>query len=159
MEPGSPRRLDELAIEPETGPALGRLADAGFVLLGVTNQPEVARGLVAREIVEAINAALRNELGLRDILVCWHDQPDECECRKPKPGLILRAAERHDVDLDDSFMVGDRWKDVVAGTAAGCRTVLIDQGWAQPERCRPDFVASTLAAAVDWILAQPSHSV
>ncbi|MBV8085203.1 MAG: HAD family hydrolase [Chloroflexi bacterium] len=152
---GNPRSLDELRIAPGAAGALQRLADARFALLGVTNQPEVPRGTTSRESVEAINDRLLAELPLTAFFVCWHDDADDCACRKPKPGLILDAARAYDVDTRASFMVGDRWKDVEAGRAAGCRTVLVDQGWADMAGRPPaDATVRTLVEAADWILSQ-----
>jgi D-glycero-D-manno-heptose 1,7-bisphosphate phosphatase len=152
---GNPRSLDELRIARGAPAALRRLTAAGFILLGVTNQPEVPRGTTTRESVEAINARLLADLPLTAFFVCWHDDADACACRKPKPGLILDAARAYDVHLTESFMVGDRWKDVEAGRAAGCRTVLVDQGWAEMDGHPPaDAMVHTLVEAADWILSQ-----
>ena len=135
-KPVAPSSLAQLRIYPEAAPALTRLKDAGYLLIVVTNQPDVARGEVPKSTVDAINAALRAALPvLDDVCVCWHDDPDNCPCRKPKPGLLLDAAAKYHVDLSASFMVGDRWRDIDAGANAGVRTVLIDRHW--PERA-PD---------------------
>jgi len=156
---GNPRSLDELRIAPGAAAALQRLADAGFLLLGVTNQPEVPRGTTSRESVEAINGRLLAELPLHAFFVCWHDDADACVCRKPKPGLILDAVHQYGIDTGASFMVGDRWKDIEAGRAAGCRTVLLDQGWAEMDgRPAPDATVGSLVRAVDWILSQEGTS-
>src|SRR2546423_15116493 len=101
------------------------LRRAGFMLVLVTNQPDIARGTRERGAVDAINDELRRRLGLDDVRVCPHDDDDECACRKPRPGLILAAAERWGISLDASVMVGDRWRDIEAGRGAGCRTVLV----------------------------------
>ena len=103
----------------------GRLRDAGFLLIGATNQPDVARGTQRREVVEAMNARLLAAMPIAAILVCYEDG-DDCPRRKPNPGLLLEAAETYAIDLPASFMVGDRWRDVEAGRRAGCRTVFID---------------------------------
>jgi transaldolase len=110
-----PASLAELEIPPDAPAALGALRTAGFLLVCVTNQPDVARGTQTRDVVEAINAALLAALPLRDIRVCYHDDPELCPCRKPRPGLLLDAAAEHRIDLRASFMIGDRWKDVEAG--------------------------------------------
>jgi D-glycero-D-manno-heptose 1,7-bisphosphate phosphatase len=150
-----PAHLDELELLPGVPQALARLAAAGFALVVVTNQPDVARGTQTRAAVEAINARLLDELPLLDVFTCFHDGPDGCACRKPRPGLLLEAAARYGLDLGCSFLVGDRWSDVVAGQAAGCRAVLIDTPHSGPERCRPDHRAADLGAAADWILSFP----
>ena len=143
---------DELEILPGLGEACVALRQAGLLLIVVTNQPDVARGTQRREVVEAIHDALRNEIPVDDIRVCYHDDPDGCCCRKPEPGLLLEAASAWHVDLPTSFMVGDRWKDIEAGHRAGCRTVLVNGSPSEAERCEPDFHAASLQEAVDWIL-------
>ena len=140
---------------PDAGAALAALSAAGWLLVGVTNQPDVARGTQRRETVEAINAAVLAALPLQDIFVCYHDASDECECRKPRPGLLHQAAAKYCSDLAASVMIGDRWKDIEAGQRAGCATVLIDCGYAEPQPARPpDYTARSLSEAVDWILRQ-----
>lgn len=149
-----PRSLDELEILPGVAEALQRLQTAGYALVGVSNQPDLARGLASAAAVAELNAALLARLpGLVDILVCPHDDADGCACRKPKPGLLLAAARRFGLDLSRSVLVGDRWSDVEAGRAAGCRTVLIAGPFSGRERCQPDLVARDLAQAAELLLA------
>jgi D-glycero-D-manno-heptose 1,7-bisphosphate phosphatase len=151
-KPYPPAGVEELRIYPEAAAALARLKTAGFLLIVVTNQPDVARGAQSREAVEAVNRAIAAALPIDGFFVCWHDDPDGCDCRKPKPGLLTQAAARHGIDLSRSFLIGDRWRDMDAGAAAGCRTVLIDRRYAEraPRRA-PDFCAESLSAAVEWI--------
>jgi len=148
-----PRSLGELELLPGVLGALGRLRAANFVLVGVSNQPDLRRGLTTSATVAEINARISDLCGLSEILVCPHDSSDGCDCRKPKPGLLLEAAKRHAIDLPRSYLVGDRWSDVAAGQAAGCYSILVDGPDAQPERCRPDARARDLAQATDLILA------
>jgi D-glycero-D-manno-heptose 1,7-bisphosphate phosphatase len=151
-----PNSLEDFELLPGVREAVERLKDAGFVLVVVTNQPEIARGTQSASVVDAMNDVVERELAVDAVLVCPHDDGDECECRKPKPGMLLQAMKRFDIDRDRSFMVGDRWRDVAAGRAAGCRTVQvgsIDEG--------AQSVAATvrrvdLAEAVSWILTQES---
>ena len=110
--PSSPRNLAELRVADDAEEALVALRGAGFILICVTNQPDVARGKKRREEVEAINVGLCELLPLDDIMVCYHDDRDGCACRKPLPGMLLSAARKHHVDLRRSFMIGDRWRDV-----------------------------------------------
>ena len=150
--------MADLEILPDAPTALRALKAAGLVLVGVTNQPDVARGRQRREVVESINAALRAALPLDDLLVCYHDDADGCGCRKPQPGLLTRAAETHAIDCAASFMVGDRWRDVEAGRRAGCRTLLIDCGYAEGGSARPpDHTVASLAEAAQWILERISR--
>lgn len=156
-KPYPPASVEELDILPGVAEALTRLHGLGFRLIGVTNQPDVARGTQRRETVEAINARLMQELPLDEIAVCYHDDQDACGCRKPEPGLLTRAAERYNIALDQSFMIGDRWKDVEAGHRAGCTTVRIDAGYAEADRGRaPHHRCASLAEAADWIIAHIS---
>jgi D-glycero-D-manno-heptose 1,7-bisphosphate phosphatase len=154
-----PAHLGELEILPGVAEALRRLAGAGFALVVVTNQPDVARGSQTRQRVEEINARLRAELPLLDVLTCYHDDDAGCECRKPRPGMLLAAARRWGLDLPNGFMVGDRWSDVAAGQTAGCRTVLVETPHSGRNRCRPDHCARDLADAADWILRSSGGGV
>jgi D-sedoheptulose 7-phosphate isomerase len=152
-KPFPPSNEDEFQLAPYAQSALQSLRANGFRLLVVTNQPDVARGTSTRQAVEAIHRRLADSVPVDDIFVCYHTDSDDCACRKPKPGLLLTAARRHQINLSASFMVGDRWRDVEAGQNAGCQTILIDAGYQerQPDRA-PDARVHSLQEAVDWIL-------
>jgi D-glycero-D-manno-heptose 1,7-bisphosphate phosphatase len=148
-----PACLDEFELLPGVPEALRSLADAGFKLVVVTNQPDVARGSQKRETVEEMNDLIRRTLPVLDVLACYHDNADNCACRKPKPGMLLEAARRFGLDPARSYLVGDRWSDVAAGQAAGCRaSVLVATPYSGAERCKPDHVAADLGEAAAWIL-------
>ncbi len=151
-KPYPPATLTDLVIPDDVPEALHKLKSAGFMLIGATNQPDVARGTVAKETVEAINTRLMTVLALDEIRVCYHDDKDQCECRKPLPGLLTQAAKEHGIDLPASIMIGDRWKDIEAGQRAGCKTVWLDYHYqeASPQR-PPDCVAMSLIEAANWI--------
>jgi len=151
--PYPPASLRELRIVSDAAAALRRLKDAGFLLVVVTNQPDVGRGLQTRLAVEELNGAVRAALPVDHFYVCFHDGAEECGCRKPKPGLLLQAAGERGIDLARSFMIGDRWRDIDAGAAAGCRTVLIESAYREraPEK-EPDYTARGLTQAAEWIL-------
>jgi D-sedoheptulose 7-phosphate isomerase len=152
-KPFPPATLEELHIPPGTANALGRLKDSDFLLVVVSNQPDVARGTQQRSTVEEMHRYLRAELPLDDVLTCFHDDSDACDCRKPQPGLLLRAAQQHGIDLSRSYVTGDRWRDIDAGARAGCRTVLIDRGYTErPPANGPDARVESLPEAIDWIL-------
>jgi D-glycero-D-manno-heptose 1,7-bisphosphate phosphatase len=121
-------------------------------LVVVTNQPDVARGTQTRERVAEINQHLLANLPILAVLTCYHDNSDGCGCRKPLPGMLTTAAARFALDLRDSFMVGDRWSDVVAGSAAGCLSVLIERDYSRRELCKPHHCANDLQQAAAWIL-------
>jgi len=151
--PYPPARLDDVEILSGAISSIQRLAERGYVLIGITNQPDVARGTQSREVVELINAIILSRLPLREIFVCYHDNKDNCDCRKPKPGLILRAAEKYRLDLSQSWMVGDRWKDVAAGRAAGLKTIFVDYHYAETyEGLAADFTVKDTLFLSDIIL-------
>jgi len=129
--------------------AIRRLHDTGFVIIVVSNQPDVAAGKVARDVVEAINAELMEKLAIDEIKVCYDSQTP---CYKPQPGMLLEAAKKHDIDLSNSYMVGDRWRDVGAGKAAGCITIFIDCGYAETLTVKPDKVSGSIGEAAALIL-------
>lgn len=149
--PHPPSDISELEILPGVREALLALREAGFRLIVVTNQPDVARGTQKREVVEAIHSKLLKELPLDEIRVCYHDGVDQCHCRKPAAGLLLDAASDAKVDLKASFMVGDRWRDIEAGRLAGCRSVFIDYGYDEKQPVDFDRKVSSFLEASKWI--------
>jgi D-glycero-D-manno-heptose 1,7-bisphosphate phosphatase len=155
-KPYPPSGVDELKIVAGAVEALRDLKRAGFLLIVVTNQPDIARGTQDRAAVDAIHQALRETFPLDDFLVCPHDDSDRCDCRKPLPGLLLRAAEKYDIDMSRSFMIGDRWRDVEAGASAGCATVWIDYGYREKHpAAEASVTVDSIRVAADWILSQP----
>ena len=104
----------------------------------MTNQPDVAAGRTPKATMEAMHAEIRRLMPIDDFMICLHTDADRCSCRKPKPGLILDAAAKHGIDLSSSTIVGDRWRDVLAGQAAGCRTIFVDYGYVQDQPAQPD---------------------
>ena len=150
-KPYPPMSVSELELLPGVCEACQVLKLAGFVLIVITNQPDVARGTQRREIVEAINAALQAQVPVDAVRVCYHDQADNCTCRKPQPGLLIQAADRWQLDLSHSWMVGDRWKDIEAGRRAGCKTAFIDYGYAECQPKRPDCRVRSLTQAARLI--------
>lgn len=150
--PYPPDDVATCVLLPGVRQACHMLHTAGYVLLVVTNQPDVARGRQRRERVEHINAWIQHTLSIQQVLTCYHDDTDQCACRKPKPGLLLQAAHGWEVALQHSVMVGDRWSDVEAGRAAGCTSILIEREYSKRERCQPDWVVHDLLAAAHIIL-------
>ena len=157
-----PVSVDDVAILPGVADALHALRGAGYRLVVVTNQPDVARGTVTQAEADAINEAIRDALPVDAIYACFHDGPD-CECRKPRPGMLHDATRELDLDLRRSWLIGDRWVDIAAGDAAGVRTVLIDRAWswnatssgAAPSELAPGFAVASMPDAVTQILGAP----
>lgn len=142
----SPRTIDDFKIRPEAGEAVRTLRLLGLPVLVVSNQPDIARGRMTRAALSEMSAVLRSALSIDDIAVCEHDDCSGCHCRKPAPGLLVQLAESWGVDLKRSFMIGDSWRDVGAGRAAGCYTILI--GAPDVRGGMPDVVVGDLMGAV-----------
>jgi D-glycero-D-manno-heptose 1,7-bisphosphate phosphatase len=153
-KPYSPMSADAVEILPGVAGALVELRRAGYALVVVTNQPDVARGAQTQAAVDAIHARLAAALPLDAIRACYHDDADRCACRKPAPGLLVDAARDLGLDLSASVMVGDRWRDIDAGRAAGCRTVFINHHYAERRPTEFDVELSSLAEAARWILRE-----
>jgi D-glycero-D-manno-heptose 1,7-bisphosphate phosphatase len=158
-KPYPPRSLAEFEILPEVPAACAKLKQAGFLLVVVTNQPDVGRGTLAQSVVENIHTHMTAQLPIDRVEVCYHPGQgrSDCDCRKPKPGMLLRSAKELGIDLAQSWMVGDRWRDIDCGQAAGCRTVFIDCGYAEELRQKPDFSAGNLAEVADIILRESKN--
>jgi len=176
-EVGYVNHVSRVRLLPESAEAIRRIRGAGFLVVVVTNQSGVARGYFEEPLVLQANQRLRDLLGdqgavLDAIYYCPHHPREgsppyrqECDCRKPRPGMLLRAAREHGIDLPRSYMVGDGIVDVEAGRAAGATSILVLTGYGrgQVEHRRscwpvePNHVAEDLSAAVDWIVARRSE--
>ena len=155
-KPYPPLSVDEFTIFPGVEEACRKLKAAGFLLVVATNQPDVGRGTLKRAVVEAIHKHMSRVLPLDRVEVCYHPgQGDsKCDCRKPQPGMLQRAAQALHIDLSASWMVGDRWRDIDCGHAAGCRSVFIDYGYDEKLKQQPDFRAKSLLEAAELILRE-----
>jgi len=151
-KPYPPQTVAEVEILPGVPDALERLRKAGFLNVVVTNQPDVATGKQRREVVEQINALLQKKMPIDAIRVCFHDDAANCACRKPKPGMLLEAAQELGIDLKASFLVGDRWRDIEAGQAAGCKGYFIDYGYSEKRPEKPYVAVKSLPDAAALIL-------
>jgi D-glycero-D-manno-heptose 1,7-bisphosphate phosphatase len=151
-KPFSPMQVCEFHLLPGVVEACDRLAAAGLRIVVVTNQPEVARGRLSIDVLDDMHAELWRNLPVTEIIVCPHDNKDMCSCRKPLPGMILDASERHNIDLARSVMVGDRASDIKAGRAAGCKTIRIGGGYRDEDVVAADGHADSLQNACPLIL-------
>ena len=152
-KPVAPTQIEEFCFLPGVENAVCRLKDAGYIVIVCTNQPDVGTGRTLRATVDAMHGLVRDRLKVDDIKACFHTDKDGCDCRKPKPGMLLTAAREHGIDLTASYMIGDRWRDTAAGRAAGCATIFIDHGYEQDGPNTPDHVVASLPEAVDVVLA------
>ncbi len=151
--PYAPTKAEDFRLLPGVEQAVRRLKDAGFLIIVATNQPDVANGITPLATLEEMHAMMRKKLPVDDIKICYHTDADACDCRKPKPGMLLAAATEHGIDLARSYMVGDRWRDVAAGKAAGCvASILVEYDYDEPKPDSPDAVVASLSEAADWIL-------
>jgi D-glycero-D-manno-heptose 1,7-bisphosphate phosphatase len=154
--PFPPATVEDFEFYPGVAEECARLKAAGFVLIVVTNQPDVGRGTQKRKAVDAMHEKLRAAVPSIDAIeVCYHagsKYGEPCACRKPKPGMLLRAAAGHDIDLKRSFLIGDRWRDVDCARAAGCRAVFIDHGYCEALREKPEFIVTSFSEAVATVL-------
>jgi D-glycero-D-manno-heptose 1,7-bisphosphate phosphatase len=170
-EMGYLNHITRLRIFPFAAPAVRRLNDAGFLVIVVTNQSGVARGIIPAALVEEVHGAIRHELAasgarIDGFYACTHRTEDGCDCRKPLTGLVDRAAQERSIDLRASWVVGDRGADVQLAQNAGARGVLVLTGYGRGEWewharswvRQPDVVAEDLGAAVELILQQESDS-
>jgi D-glycero-D-manno-heptose 1,7-bisphosphate phosphatase len=159
----SPRGAGDLVLTDGAKVATRRLAACGYRLIAVTNQPDVARGLMTAAVAEALTRSTMEQLQLDDAYVCPHDGPDRCSCRKPGPGMLLAARRDWAIELGSSWLIGDRWVDIGAAQAAGVRSVLLEAryswdpsgGVEPPPGLEPTLVAADLTTAVDAILNAP----
>jgi D-glycero-D-manno-heptose 1,7-bisphosphate phosphatase len=153
-KPYPPRRVDDFELLPGVVEACARLKAAGFLLVVATNQPDVNRGLLTQPIVEAMHEKLRGLLPIDRVEVCYaagatHGEPSDF--RKPAPGMLLRAARELNITLAESWMVGDRWRDIDCGKAARCRTILVECGYRERLRAQPEFRVKNLLEAAEII--------
>ena len=153
-KPYPPTNLAAVEIMSGVADAMHSLKKAGWLLIVVTNQPDVARGTTLLADVEIINAYLQRHLPIDEFRVCYHDSNDGCNCRKPLPGALLSAAYTHGIDLNSSYMVGDRWRDTEAGERAGCKTIFLDYGYNERRPESFDHRVRSLAEAADIIIGK-----
>jgi len=151
-KPASPRRLSEFSLLPGAGEQVARLKQAGYTVIVVTNQPDVARGHLPEQELAAMHAELARAAPVDEIQACPHGDRHACGCRKPKPGMLIEAAERHGIDLGASWLVGDGHKDMGAAEAAGVKAILIEAEY--NSQVAAPYRAPDLASAIDHILEQ-----
>jgi D-glycero-D-manno-heptose 1,7-bisphosphate phosphatase len=148
-KPTSPRNIAEFEFEAGVESALKRLRAAGFKLFIVTNQPELVRGLLTNEALRLMTDRMVTTLKIDEVRICPHDNDDHCRCRKPLSGMLVELAEKYDISLKESYMVGDTWKDSRAGSSAGCKSIMLDRPYNLEDPA--DWRVRDLSSAVDLI--------
>jgi D-glycero-D-manno-heptose 1,7-bisphosphate phosphatase len=152
--PTPPNLIEDVEILAGVVEAIRLLKTYDFVPVVVTNQPDVARGTTSQSQVQAINSYIGAATDIQYFYTCFHDDGDCCDCRKPAPGLIHRASKELGLLLQDSFMVGDRWRDISAGQSAGCQTFFIDYSYAEKAPKMPFKKVSSLLEAAQLIIGE-----
>ncbi len=152
----APTRVEDFVLVPEAGAQVQRLRDAGFLCVVFTNQPELANGELVPADLDEMHRRLRAAVPLDDVYVCPHDKSELCRCHKPSLGMIEDAVARWDIDLASSYVIGDRWRDVDAGRAAGCYSVLIERPYSAATWASARV--GTLTEAVDTVLRHANSS-
>ena len=150
-KPYPPSKIEELEILPGVYEAIQLLRHSGFKLIVVTNQPDVGRGVTNIELVDEINNSIIKHLKVDEIICCFHDDSDNCECRKPKTGMILQAVKKWDIDLSVSYLIGDRWRDIQTAINIGLTSILIKYDYDE-KQIKADFECSNLEDAANFIL-------
>ncbi len=148
--PASPRTVGEFEWEEGMKDLIVKLKDHGFPLIIVTNQPDIARGKMSQETLDFMTGKIFSTLPVDDIIICPHDDMDDCGCRKPKPGMLQASAKVWGIDCSRSFIIGDSWKDMDAGKAAGCTTILLDRPYNQEAAC--DYRLAGLNESAELII-------
>jgi D-glycero-D-manno-heptose 1,7-bisphosphate phosphatase len=154
--PYPPAEAKDFELYEDVPAGCARLEAAGYLLIVITNQPDVARGTQTRAAVEEMHRKMLDALPqIARVEVCWHagpDRGDPCDCHKPAPGMVLRAAQALGIDLAQSFLIGDRWRDVDCGHGAGCRTIFVDRNYSETLRQAPDWTVESFGQAVEVIM-------
>jgi len=153
-KPHPPSSLATLEILPRVKEALDDLHKAGYLLIVITNQPDVARGITPRSVVDEIHDYMLSNFPISKVLSCFHDNDDKCDCRKPKAGAILSAAKTYNLNLNDCYMVGDRWRDIDAGRLAGCKTIFINYQYDEKQPVEMNYIVKSLYDASRIILGE-----
>ena len=155
-QPYPPSRVEDFELHDDVAAGCARLKAANFLLVVITNQPDVGRGKQSREAVEAMHRKMQSALPCLDrIEICYHAGErygEPCDCRKPRPGLILRAAAELKIDLAGSYVIGDRWRDIDCARAAGCRAIFIQRDYEESLRDVPDFTVTNFNDAVSAVI-------
>jgi D-glycero-D-manno-heptose 1,7-bisphosphate phosphatase len=146
----APHSLESFKILANASSCVSQLRESGLLAIVVTNQPEIGRGTLKAVTVDQMHRRLRSVVPVDDIFVCPHREADACPCRKPKPGLLVAAAEKWRIDLQHSFLIGDRWRDVEAGEAVGCCTFLLQRPY--NGQAVPNYLVKNLDEAVAKIV-------
>jgi D-glycero-D-manno-heptose 1,7-bisphosphate phosphatase len=148
-KPSSPWKFEEFQLYNGVEKPLEELRKMGFLLLIISNQPDISKGKIEEGMTEKVNKIIFEKLPIQDILICPHEDRHNCNCRKPKPGMIIELSKKWNVDIGKSFLIGDRWKDIEAGENAGCTSILLDKPYNKDTKA--EYRTKDLQSAVELI--------
>ena len=148
----APRRIEDFKLLPYVKESIKKLINNGFLIIIVTNQPDISNGLLSLEVLHLMHNKLRKKLAVTDIYFCPHSKNENCECRKPKPGMIVAAAKKYKINFSKSFLVGDRASDIEAGKKVGCRLIFINRNYKEPKPISQELTVNNLKSATNYIL-------
>lgn len=146
-KPYSPRKIQEFIFTNDIKYLINKVVDYGYKVIVITNQPDIATGELSQSLLNHFHQQITNKLLVDDIFVCKHQSSDNCNCRKPKPGLILKAALKHKINLRKSYFIGDRWKDIDAANKVECHSIFIDYGYREKLKTMPKNCVSNVDEA------------
>ncbi|MEJ7692852.1 HAD family hydrolase [Daejeonella sp.] len=150
----APRKIEHFKLLPYAVQSVEKLRKHGFLVIVATNQPDINNGLVTLIEVEKMHLLLKRRTKIDDIFLCPHSKDEECLCRKPKPGMLLDAAKKHNINLSKSFIIGDRSSDIEAGTGAGCRAIFLNRFYKEPKPTSQEQTFYSINAATNYIIKQ-----
>jgi D-glycero-D-manno-heptose 1,7-bisphosphate phosphatase len=151
QKPYSPRFPNELKLNHKFLPFIKELKKKNYIIIVVTNQPDIKRGKLTKYSLKIINSIIKKYFLVDEIYVCMHDKVDKCNCRKPKPGMLKKAMKKLNIDLKKSFLVGDRNKDVEAGNSVGCTTIFIDYNYDDLKPKNYDYKFTSISKMINVI--------
>jgi D-glycero-D-manno-heptose 1,7-bisphosphate phosphatase len=148
-KPFSPRTKSEFKFIPNIKNLISKIVELNFYTIIITNQPDIATAHLDEEMLKYFHDKIRRKIPITDIFVCRHISSQNCFCRKPKPGLILEAAKKYNIDLKKSYLIGDRWKDINAANEVGCHSIFIDYDYTEKLETKPNNHVKSMAEACD----------
>jgi D-glycero-D-manno-heptose 1,7-bisphosphate phosphatase len=150
----APRSIKEFRLLPYAAVSVKKLREAGYLVIVVTNQPDINNGLITRETVDEMHLKLKNKTLVNDIFLCPHSRKENCNCRKPKSGMLIEASQKYNINLKKSFMIGDRASDIAAGIEAGCRTIFINRRYNETAPLNQEITFFSIKSATNYIIKQ-----
>lgn len=156
-KPYSPRKISEFKLLPDSIDSVNRICELGYLTIIITNQPDIATGKLSLSLLKKFHNILFTKMRITDIFYCPHQESENCLCRKPKTAMIDRASIKYNIDLKQSFVIGDRWRDIDCGIKSGCKTIFIDYNYNEKLKKSPHAIVSNLSSGVELIERWKSH--